>query len=177
MKKKIKLKDLGEKEIIRLIIKPLFNPNNEPELAGDDCAVINISEKKFVALSTDRVPADLISFKLGLINYFELGYYLAILNISDILSSGALPVGLLLNFAFNDDFLIEDFKNILNGVKKACGEYGCKVLGGDLSNAIEMNLTATSIGLIESEIVLYRQGAKIADYIYCSNYLGLTSFL
>lgn len=175
MKKKIKLKDLGEKEIIRSIIKPLFNPNNEPGLAGDDCAVISTLGKQFISLSTDRVPADLISFKLGLINYFELGYYLAILNISDILSSGALPVGLLLNFAFNDDFLIDDFKNILNGVKKACGEYGCQVLGGDLSNAIEMNITATSIGMIESETVLYRQGAKIADHIYCSNYLGLTS--
>ncbi|MCP4371264.1 MAG: thiamine-phosphate kinase [Deltaproteobacteria bacterium] len=173
--KKTTLKDIGEKEIIRSIIKPLFNPNDEVGLAGDDCAVINIFGKHFVCLSTDRVPADLISFKLGLIDYFELGYYLAVLNISDVVANGASPVGLLLTFAFNSDFLIEDFQNILHGVKKACDKYGCQVLGGDLSDAVEMSISATSIGTTEGDTVLYRKGAKAGDYIYCSDYVGLTS--
>jgi len=175
MKDKLKLKDLGEKEIIRSIIKPLFNPDNVLGLVGDDCAVVDISKQKFVCLSTDRVPADLISFKLGLINYFELGYYSAILNISDLLANGATPVGLLLTFAFNEDFLVADFRNILNGIKKACDEYGCQVLGGDLSNSLEMNISITSMGTIIGDKVLYRKGAKVGDYLYCSNYIGLTS--
>ncbi|MEL0590936.1 MAG: thiamine-phosphate kinase [Planktothrix rubescens PR222] len=169
------LKDIGEKEIIRSIIKPLFNPDNKVGLAGDDCAVIDILNQKSLCLSTDRVPANLISFKLGLINYFELGYYLGILNISDIVANGAIPIGLLLTFAFESNFLIEDLKNILCGVKKACDDYSCQVLGGDLSDSSEMSIAATSIGITDQNNVLYRQGARVDDYIYCSDYLGLTA--
>lgn len=170
-----KLKDLGEKEIVRTIIKPLFNPDNEPGLPGDDCAVIDINGKVSICVSTDRVPADLIGFKLGLIDYFQLGYYLAVLNISDIVANGASPTGLLLNLAFSDEFLVKDFNDILNGVQKACGDYGAKVLGGDLSNSTEMNITATSIGIANNGKVLFREGAKVGDHIYCSDDLGLTS--
>ena len=67
------LRELGEKELIRSVIKPLFNPKNERGLAGDDCAVIDVGHDMAICVSTDRVPADLTSFKLGLINHFELG--------------------------------------------------------------------------------------------------------
>ncbi len=175
MKDQARLKDLGEKEIIRSIIRPMFNPHHKLGLVGDDCAVIDVSGIQYVSISTDRVPADLISFKLGLIDYVELGYYLAILNISDVLSSGASFVGLLLNLAFKEDFLVQDLEDLLKGVDKACGEYGGQVLGGDLSSAMEMNISATSIGVAEGSHVLYRYGTEIGDHIYCSNYLGLTS--
>lgn len=170
-----RLKDLGEKEIIRTIIKPLFNPKDINGLAGDDCAVIDVSQNRLVCVSTDRVPADLISFKLGIIDYFGLGYYLAILNISDLIANGANPVALLLTFAFDENFLITDFKKILHGVKKACDEYGCQVMGGDLSNSLEMSISATSIGTTNGNRILYRKGAKAGDRVFCSNFAGLTS--
>lgn len=174
MKKK-RLKDIGEKEIIKNFIKPLFNPEGIRDLVGDDCAVVDVVGKSRVCLSTDRVPADLISFKLNIIDYFGLGYYLAILNISDIVASGARPVGLLLTLAFPEDFLIEDFQQLLQGVKKACDEVQCNILGGDLSNAAEMSISATSVGLANADQILYRSGTQDGDYVYCSDYLGLTS--
>lgn len=175
LSKPLKLRDLGEKEIIKSIIKPLLNPKNELELAGDDCAVVRVTNEKSVCLSTDRVPSDLLSFKLGIIDYYGLGYYLAVLNISDICASGAIPVGLLLNFAFENDFLLDDFSELLNGAKKACDEYNCLILGGDLSNSKEMSISATSVGIGDNNKLLYRKGAKVGDYIYCTDNLGLTS--
>ncbi|MDQ0173373.1 thiamine-phosphate kinase [Paenibacillus tundrae] len=170
------VKDVGEKNLIKTLIKPLFNPLNDPNLSGDDCAVIKVGGTKFsICLSTDRVPADLISFKLGIIDYFELGYYLAVLNISDVLASGSTPTGLLLNFAFPNEFETNDLNEILLGVKKACDEYDCPVIGGDLSHSIELSLSATSIGIVETEKVLYRSGANSGDLIYCSDDVGLTS--
>ena len=71
-----KLRDIGEKEIIRSIIKPMFNPKGILGGVGDDCAVLDVGNGKSICVSTDRVPADLISFKLGLINHYQLGYYL-----------------------------------------------------------------------------------------------------
>ena len=172
VEKPLKLKDIGEKEIIRTIIKPLFNPDNLLNLAGDDCAVIENPSGYALSLTTDRIPADFISFKLGLINYFQLGKMLVAFNISDILSSGGIPIGLLLNLSFNEEFLLNDLEEILNGIKEACSEYDCKILGGDLSDSNEMNLSATAIGLNKGKI-LYRRQAKVGDLVYCSNFLGL----
>jgi thiamine-monophosphate kinase len=168
------LKDLGEKEIIKSIIKPLFNPRNLAEGVGDDCAVIDIAGNKSICISTDRVPADLVSFKIGLIDYYELGYYLSVLNLSDIASAGAKPIGLMLTFAFENDFKVSDLKQILKGVKDCCEKYNCKVLGGDLSNSSEMSISATSIGMADSNKVLYRSKAKEGDCIFCSDYIGIT---
>lgn len=170
----MKLCELGEKRIISDIIIPLINPLGERKLAGDDCAVVEINGEDCVTISTDRVPADLVSFKLGLIDEFELGYYLAVLNISDVISSGAKPVGILLNLAFNKDFSVDNFNNIIKGCKKACDDYDCKIIGGDLSDSEEMNLTATSVGVGKKNRILYRRGCKEGDYVYASKYLGLT---
>lgn len=168
------LKSIGEKELIKNFIKPLFNPLNAQNSVGDDCAVIKVSNDKSVCISTDRVPADLISYKIGLINDYQLGNYLAVLNISDIASSGATPVGLLLTMAFEDNHSLDSFKDILKGVNDCAKKFGCEVLGGDLSNSTEMSLAATSVGIIDSKRVLYRSNISEGDLLFCSDYIGLT---
>jgi len=168
----MKLKELGEKRIIEQIILPLFNPQNKRELSGDDCAVINNKKSEKICVSTDRVPSDLIAFKIGLIDYFNLGYYLAILNISDAAAAGSVPNSLLLNFAFPGDFQINDLKSILTGVKKACDLHKVQIVGGDLSDSKEMSLSATIIGF--SKKPLFRKGIKKNDLIFCCDNIGLT---
>ncbi|MCL1785792.1 MAG: thiamine-phosphate kinase [Alphaproteobacteria bacterium] len=169
-----KLKDFGEKRLLAEIILPMVNPGRDNMLAGDDCAIIPITKNRWVSISTDRVPSDLISFKLGILDYFGLGYYLAVLNISDICASGARPVGLLLNLAFPGDFFVEDLQTLYKGIIAACDEYDCKILGGDFSDSAEMNLTATSVGIGEDGRPLYRNTIGNGDVIYCSDYVGLT---
>src|SRR5262249_49684969 len=99
--------DVGEKELIRSTIKPLLNPTDDHNSIGDDCAAIPIRAGSLACISTDRVPADLISFRLGIISHRGLGNYLAILNLSDIAAMGAEPVGLLLNLALPSNTSVE----------------------------------------------------------------------
>ncbi len=165
---------LGEKKIIDKLIKPLFNPNNELFGIGDDCAMLECSNNELVLLSTDRIPADLISFKYGLIDYFDLGRYLAHLNFSDIAACGGNPIGLLLNFGLPNNLLLKDLKSILNGVKSVVDKYDCKILGGDITLASEISISATSIGKVKKKRVLTRRNAKVGDYIFTSRPLGLT---
>ncbi|UYN96056.1 MAG: thiamine-phosphate kinase [Enhydrobacter sp.] len=167
--------DLGEKEIIRTIIKPLLNPQGTPDLVGDDCAVIKLTDGQALCISTDRVPADLISFRLGLIDYRQLGNYLAVLNLSDVAAMGAMPIGLLLNLGLPATLSVEHFQDLMLGASRACERYDCRVIGGDLSNASELSISATSIGLTKYENVLRRSGSKVGDRIFCTDALGLTS--
>lgn len=170
----MKISDLGEKRIISDIIKPLINPESHHKLAGDDCAIVELNSSKNFNISTDRVPSDLISFDIGLINYFELGEYLAILNISDVYAGGGKPKGLLLNFAFPHNFNIKDLKDIFNGCKNIADKHQVTIYGGDLSDSKEMNLTATSFGEIEEDYAIYREGSKEGDLIFATDYIGMT---
>ncbi|MBD8839086.1 AIR synthase related protein [Paenibacillus sp. FSL K6-4396] len=168
------LKEYGEKRLIEEIIIPMINPMKANSLAGDDCAVIPIGESDCVTMSTDRVPADLLSYELGLINDYELGYYLASLNISDIYASGSQPYGILLNLAFNKDMKVSQFTQIMEGAKKACEDNNCLILGGDLSDSVEMNLAATSIGKGKIPNLIYRSGSQDNDYVFATKHIGIT---
>lgn len=168
------ISDFGEKKLIEQFIKPLFNPNNEPFGIGDDCSVIDCDNNEVILLSTDRVPADLISFKLGLIDYYGIGNYLAQLNISDIAACGGKPIGLLLNLGLPNNLFLNDFKKILQGIKNVIDRFDCKVLGGDITASSEISISATSIGKVQKGKVLKRRNAKIGDYIFVSRPIGLT---
>jgi thiamine-monophosphate kinase len=171
----MRLRDIGEKALIADIIRPLFNPDGLSTGVGDDCALIEVSGDLCVCVSTDRVPADLRSFKLGLINFRQLGQYLAVLNISDIAAAGGRPVALLLNLAFPPDFSVDDFQSLLGGAKDAADRYGVLISGGDLSDSTEMNLVATSIGLVNRRQALLRSGAKPGDRVFCTDYIGISA--
>jgi thiamine-monophosphate kinase len=167
--------ELGEKRLLREIVLPLVNRTNDPFLSGDDCGLINVPDGHLVCTSTDRVPWDLTAYRLKIMSEYDLGYYLAVLNISDIAAMGAVPAGLLLNFALPADFLIADLKQIVLGVLAAADKYNCPILGGDLSDSSEPSLCATSVGIAKRGEYLLRRGAEIGDAIYMSGSCGLSA--
>jgi thiamine-monophosphate kinase len=169
-----RLSDLGEKALIREVIRPLLNPERDQNGVGDDCALICVPPGHVVCASTDRVPADLISFRLGLIDYRGLGNYLAVLNLSDLAAMGAAPAALLLNLGLPADLAVADLRAFIEGARAACESAGCRILGGDLSSAPEISISATSMGTADPTRVVRRSGASVGDYVYCSGPLGLT---
>src|ERR1700722_5939484 len=126
------ISELGEKQLIRSIIKPLLNPDDDPNSIGDDCATIPALPGSLVCASTDRVPADLISFRIGIIDYRGLGNYLAVLNLSDLAAMGARPAGILLNLGLPATTPVGDLVAFLEGARSACADCDSRILGGDL---------------------------------------------
>lgn len=167
------LSDIGEKTLIRDFIKPFFNSANDPAGVGDDCAMVAFGDE-LALLSTDRVPSDLTAFRVGILDYRGLGNYLARLNLSDIAACGGRAVGLLLNLGLPDDLKYEDVQAICRGFG-ACGErHGATVLGGDITKACELSISATAIGRVARDHVLTRRAAQPGDSIFISRPLGMT---
>jgi thiamine-monophosphate kinase len=168
------LQDFGEKAVIAELLRPLFNANNDPNGVGDDCAALAIPAGALALFSTDRVPADLFSFRAGILDYFGLGRYLAVLNISDIAACGGKPLGLLLNFGLPAGLEIEQLLSICKGALSIVEACNAKVLGGDLSASCELSLSATAIGYVDSKQILRRSGACDGDSVFISRDLGIT---
>src|ERR1039457_6474288 len=140
-----RLSEIGEKALIRDFIKPFFNGSDDPAGVGDDCAMVPFGDE-VALLSTDRVPSDLTAFKLGILDFHGLGDYLARLNLSDIAACGGRAVGLLLNLGLPNDIAYEDVQALCRGFGGCAERHGATVLGGDITSACELSISATSIG-------------------------------
>lgn len=171
--KQVVVSDVGEKALIRDFIKPFFNSADDPAGVGDDCAMVTFGDE-VALLSTDRVPSDLTGFKLGILDYHGLGDYLARLNLSDIAACGGQAVGLLLNLGLPNDVAYDDVLALCRGFGARAERHGATVLGGDITSASELSISATSIGRAARGRVLTRRSAKPGDSIFISRPLGMT---
>lgn len=168
-----RLSEIGEKVLIREFIKPFFNGSDDPAGVGDDCAMVPCGNTVML-FSTDRVPANLTAFTHGILTLHGLGDYAARLNLSDLAACGGSAIGLLLNLGLPDDFSYEDVRSLCSGFRDCAERHGATVLGGDITNARELSISATSIGKADVGRVLTRRAAKPGDSIFVSRPLGLT---
>lgn len=167
--------DLGEKRIISEIIKPMCNTDRVLIGVGDDSAMLNIPKGYNLLISTDKIPEDLLSLQLGLMDPYHHGRYLAVVNISDIAAMGGKPVGLLPVFALPNDFKINYFKKFYRGFVDGGNEWKTPIIGGDTGWGTAPCFSATCIGIVKKGRVLRRDGAKINDSIFVTGYVGLFS--
>jgi len=166
-----KLSDVGEKIFIRDFIKPFFNAEDDPGGVGDDCAMIPFGDE-LALVSTDRVPADLTAYRYGILDHYGLGDYTARLNLSDIAACGGTATGLLLNLGLPNDIEFDRVQELCRGFKSCAERHGARVLGGDMTNAAELSISATSIGRVAQRNVLTRRGARPGDSIFISRPIG-----
>ncbi|MBV9992061.1 MAG: thiamine-monophosphate kinase [Alphaproteobacteria bacterium] len=166
--------DVGEKFLIEQMLRPMFNPDNNRNLAGDDCAAIEVPPGSFVIASTDRVPADLISFRAGVLDFEHFGRYLGVLNLSDIAACGGVPLVILFNCGLPSELRVDALAAISRGLRDVASRFGCKIAGGDVTSASELSLSATIIGHVDKRRMLRRSGARAGDSIFVSRSLGLT---
>lgn len=168
------LEHIGERALIAEIVRPLFNPGGATAGVGDDCASFPVPTGGEVLASTDRVPADLIAFRRGILDYRGLGDYLGRLNLSDIAASGGRPLGLLFNAGVPASMQVSDFGEICAGLQASAERAGCAVAGGDISVSEELSLSATAIGVTSTGESLLRGGARPGDAIFATRSVGLT---
>lgn len=168
-----KLSEVGEKAIIRDFIKPFFNREDDPSGVGDDCAMVAFGDE-IALFSTDRIPSDLTAFKLGILDFHGIGDYLARLNLSDIAACGGRAIGLLLNLGLPNDIAYKDVQLLCQGFGSCAERHGAVVLGGDITSARELSISATSIGKTARNRVLTRREARPGDSIFISRPIGLT---
>ena len=102
-------------------------------------------------------------FRFDLLDWQELGYRAAAVNISDLAASGAEPLALLVSLAAPD---LDGAIALYDGLAEA----GVPVRGGDTTQAMEVVLTVTALG--RSARVPGRTGARPGDLVVVTGPLG-----
>ena len=104
-----------------------------------------------------------VHFRFDLIDWRELGYRAAAVNLSDLAASGAEPIALVVSLAAPSlDGAVELYEGI--------AEAGVPVHGGDTTRAESVMLSITALG--RSERVPGRSGARPGDLLVVTGPLG-----
>jgi thiamine-monophosphate kinase len=164
-----KLSQIGELNLLDKIRKGF--PQKATNVAvgiGDDAAVIK-PPRKYLLATTDMMVEG-VHFDLRFITPFQLGFKLISVNISDIFAMGGKPGYCLLNVAVSRNMRAGFIDKLFDGVRAAMTLYRTVLVGGDLSAADKVCLSATLIGYAGTYIT--RSGAKVGDRIYVTGTLG-----
>lgn len=104
-----------------------------------------------------------VHFRFDLLDWRELGYRAAAVNLSDLAASGAEPLALIVSLAAPSlDGAVELYEGL--------NEPGVPVRGGDTTRAERVMLTVTALG--RSERVPGRSGARPGDLLVVTGPLG-----
>ena len=156
---------MKEKEFITIIKNTLNSP-----YIGDDCAYL---KDLGIVVTQDSLVED-IHFSTKFISAFDLGFKAVMVNVSDVVASGAEPkyltVSLSLPSNVKEDF-VEEFYNCC---KKACGN-DVLIVGGDITGSEKIYISISAIGKTLGRNISSRKNAKIGQKIIVSGIHGSSS--
>lgn len=141
---------------------------------GDDAAVYIPAEGKVQVVTTDALIEG-IHFDLTYVSMRNLGWKSMVVNLSDLCAMLATPRYALITVAIPRKISVEMMENLYLGIKSACNEFNFALIGGDTTTTFgNMAISVTMIGEADKDIIPYRSGAKIGDYICVTGTLGLS---
>lgn len=159
----------GEFELIARYFNRVTSSRRDVEKGiGDDCALLNVPEKRTLAISTDTLVEG-VHF-LRDIHPADLGYKALAVNLSDLAAMGADPAWLTLALTLPDidEEWIAAFSDSLF---ESLDYYDMQLIGGDTTRG-PRSITLGIHGLIPAGKALKRSGARPGDWIFVTGTLG-----
>lgn len=164
------LRDLGEREIVNRFIVDRFEKVREN---FDDAAVIDKQDiNGNLVITTDPCPEP-VAFSVIERDMRLYGDMTVLINVSDLASMGAQPLGILISSIMPEDMPETEYKAFLDGVERSCTRYHCPLLGGNIKDGPRFSATATALGIIPEGKALKRSSAEEGDLICVIGKMGL----
>jgi thiamine-monophosphate kinase len=169
----MKVSELGERELISRIAKLLLKPGNNVIVGAgeDDCAVLDIGEKDYLLITTDMLHRK-TDFPFQM-TARQIGWMSVAVNLSDLASKGARPLGLLMAMGIPPDTEVGFIDDIVKGMEECASKYGTQIIGGDTDSHNELTMAGTALGLVKKELLIRRSGAKPGDAVCMTGRPGL----
>ncbi len=168
--KKRLLSDIGEFGLIRILRAKCSGAFGDVlKGIGDDSAVIKNRADKM--LMTSDMMLEHIHFDLSFTTFYQLGYKILAVNISDIFAMGGRPRYFLLNLGVPENYTLTDIYELYSGMMKIAKRLKIAVVGGDTcASKNGLVLSGTLIG--DAANAVTRSGARPGDGIYVTGTVG-----
>lgn len=156
---------MKEKEFITIIKNTLNSP-----YIGDDCAYL---KDLGIVVTQDSLVED-IHFSTKFISAFDLGFKSVMVNVSDVVASGAEPKYLTVSLSLPSNVKEDFVEEFYNGCKTACGN-DVQIVGGDITGSEKIYISICAIGKTLGRNISSRKNAKIGQKVIVSGIHGSSS--
>lgn len=165
----MKIGKLPEAVLKRSVLKQIHT--SRPEILvgagiGEDCAVIEAGEDEVFVLSTDPITGTAT----------DIGNLAIQINLNDLASSGAEPVGVLVTMLLPPETEEPQIREILGQMEEQCARFSVQIMGGHTEVTPVVNqplLSITAVGKVKKERLLLTGGAKSGDDIVITKWIAL----
>ncbi len=161
--------DLGEFGLIAEITAGLPTSDRVVVGPGDDCAVFTAAGA--VAVSTDTMVQGR-HWRDTWSSAHDVGRKAVASAVSDLEAEGARPFGLVMSLSLPPETPAAWAREFSAGVREECATAGVLLLGGDLTSAPHIVVTATVFGDLEGRRPVTRAGATPGDVLAIRGRLG-----
>lgn len=167
------LRELGEFGFINQIRKGcLIRPERVVKAIGDDAAAFEATADRISLMTTDML-VERVHFLRAAINGYDLGYKSLAVNLSDIAAMGGIAREAFVSIAIPEDCKLAYLEEIYRGIKALAEQFEVNILGGDTTaSKIDLVINVAVYGEVAPDHVLYRNGARPGDAIFCTGHLG-----
>ena len=161
-----------ERDFVRWICRHL--PSNGRLLvgAGDDAAILRVTEDANVVATTDMLM-DGVDFELDRHDPARIGRKAIAVNLSDLAAMAATPIGALVSVALPRRGGQELARQLIAGMLPLAEEFDCPIAGGD-TNSWDgpLVISVTALGEAPSDRRWLRSGAQPGDAILVTGQFG-----
>ena len=164
---KEKIKNIGEKELIRRIAE--YMPTNQ---ASDDCAFLQ-TKKEDLLINTDLMVEN-THFNHKTLSPRDIGWKAVTTNYSDLISSGCKEfIGINIGLVITPNTEWQWVQELYEGFSEALNKFGGSILGGDCSRGESKMISITAIGL-QGKLKLRRNACKPGEILLTTGIHGLS---
>ncbi|TGC10942.1 thiamine-phosphate kinase [Methanolobus halotolerans] len=171
--KMTQVSEMGERSLVNLL-SGMFNSDFNTDLVlgpgSDDCAVLDISDGDYLVVTTDMLHSK-TDFPEQMTPW-QIGWMSAAVNLSDVASMGARPIGILMAIGMSSDTPVSFVKEMARGMSDCAKACGTTVIGGDIDTHDELTITGTALGLVKKSRLLKRKGANAGDRVCVTGFTG-----
>ncbi len=160
----LKVSDIGEKELVKYIIA------HSKSITPDDTAVTEFKSTNLISTCDMLIQSRHFPKNMS---FFDMGFKAVTVNVSDLAAMGAEPLGFLLAIAIPKDLKIDSFKEIIDGVLRACDYYQIPLIGGDTNEASEIIISGTAFGICNQPLM--KDTYDLGDLIAITGDIGLAA--
>ena len=159
-----------EFDLIEAFLKPFPRGRGVRLGPGSDCAAVSVSRGMQLVATTDAVVEG-VHFDLERFLPEDVGWKALAVNLSDLAAAGARPRWFLCALGVPKSGRAGQLvRGISRGMAPLAKEFGCALVGGNVTGASEWSVTITALG--ESRRPLSRAGARPGDALVVVGALG-----
>ena len=153
----MRISDLGEFGLIELVQQ--WTQSDGPAAAsdagayrlavanGDDAAAVTFPTGPVTELYTTDTMVDGIHFTAATTPWRDLGWKALASNISDVAAMGGDPATALITLGLPPDTPVASVKELYGGMMEICGEFGARIIGGDMVRSPVAFVTVALTGI------------------------------